>query len=116
MLLEVKGNVIEFLPQSQREIDVMEGFKRGQRYVVAPLKRKSPSKYLSVKQLAEDLGYHLETVYRKCRAGEIPCRRLENGKIILIRDEIQRWIGESQDKPDNQNQTVKNIIKGLRRR
>ncbi|MBC8283318.1 MAG: helix-turn-helix domain-containing protein [Nitrospinae bacterium] len=114
MLLEVKGNVIEFLPQSQREIDVMEGFKRGQSYVIAPLKRKS--KYISVKQLAEDLGYHTETVYRKCRAGEIPCRRLENGKIILIREEIKRWIGESQDKPGNQNQTVKNILKGLRRR
>jgi len=41
---------------------------------------------------------------------------LENGKIILIREEIKRWIGESQDKPDNQNQTVKNILKGLRRR
>jgi len=111
MLLEVKGNVIEFLPQSQREIDVMEGFKRGQSYVIAPLKRKS--KYISVKQLAEDLGYHIETVYRKCRAGEIPCRRLENGKIILVQQEINRWIHEKKNISIHQDQSVKNILNGL---
>lgn len=77
------------------------------------METSSLKKYLSLAELAGYLGYHRETVYKKCRVGEIPCRKLPGGKILFVREEIDLWIDGQAAGITNPDQAAKNILRSI---
>lgn len=70
-------------------------------------------KYLTPSELSEYVGYHRETVYKKCRSGEIPYRKLPGGKILFVREEIDLWIDGQVVNNTSPEQAAKNILRSV---
>ncbi len=68
--------------------------------------------YMTAGKVAEYLGYHRETIYKMCRGGIIPSHRLrKGGKLLFIKEEIDRWIEARKGEVFSPEQSTQNILK-----
>lgn len=49
--------------------------------------------YVSPKELAKDLGLHIQTIYKMMKTGELPTIQIYNRKYILI-EKVNEYISE----------------------
>jgi excisionase family DNA binding protein len=54
-----------------------------------------PKKYLNVQELAEYIGLHISTIYRKVNSNEIPHSKI-GSRVIFDREKIDMWIDGNQ--------------------
>jgi excisionase family DNA binding protein len=58
---------------------------------------------MRMREVADELGQHPATIYRKIHQGEIPSVRLGSGRaaIRVPRAEFERWLHASDSRPDS---------------
>lgn len=56
--------------------------------------------FFSPREFATLAGFHIQTVYRWCRDGTLPCERLPTGALRISRATVIRFMGGSPDAPE----------------